>query len=507
MNTKQLLIGWSSRDVSTDKPVAIHGQFFLRISEKVRDPITVTVLAIDNGEDSAIFLSGDVTGFYGFMVKMIRDRVRRLGPDVPVEKLVMNGTHTHTTGDIAFPPGADYPCDMERMPTAEYQEFFVASIADAVIEAWRGRQPGAVAWGYGYAVAGHSRRTVYFDDTSKRPGVVSRPGMMVDGHAVMYGKTNDPMFSHYEAGADHFVNLLYTFDAAHKLTGAIINVPCPSQCSETDWSLSADFWHEVRLNLKKAHGDLFLMPQCAAAGDLSPRILHYQKAQARRFKLKETTERQEIADRIAAAFSEVLTWASKDIREALPLKHEIKPIELTRRRISLQEYEDNVKTLAELEAEPFATEGSAKDRLMQDSTLSVRRHRCRRIIERYPEQDAHPTLLMQLHVIKLGEIAFAFNPFELYMDYMHRIQARSPFEQTFVIQISGDESVASYDYVATERGVAGGGYSASLYCNQVSPVGGQELVEATLELLNKGFPPKESSPTDPSAQAVGSGAR
>jgi hypothetical protein len=331
--------------------------------------------------------------------------------------------------------------------------------------------------------------------------------MMVNGHAVMYGDTHDPMFSHYEAGADHFVNFLYTFDAAHKLTGAIINVPCPSQCSEQEWSLSADFWHEVRLNLRQVHGDLFLLAQCAPAGDLSPRILHYRKAQARRFKLKETTERQEIADRITAAFSEVLAWASRDIRDGLLLKHDIKSIEMTRRRISQQEYEDNVKTLAELEAEPFAADGPPKERLMHDSTLVVRRRRSRKIIERYQVQDAHPTLPMKLHVVKIGEIAFAFNPFELYMDYMHRIQARSPFEQTFVVQLAGDESYDHYGYLATERGETGRGYSASLYCNEVAPAGGQEMVEATLELLNSGFPTKDRAPAESTGRDSGAGGR
>ena len=71
------------------------------------------------------------------------------------------------------------------------------------------------------------------------------------------------------------------------------------------------------------------------------------------------------------------------------------------------------------------------------------------------------------------------------MDYMHRIQARSSFEQTFVVQLAGDEGARHYGYLATERGAVGRGYSASLYCNRVSPAGGQELVEATLELLKR----------------------
>ena len=40
-------------------------------------------------------------------------------------------------------------------------------------------------------------------------------------------------------------------------------------------------------------------------------------------------------------------------------------------------------------------------------------------------------------------------------------------------------------YLCTERGAEGRGYSASMYCNLVSPQGGQELVEETLTALRE----------------------
>ena len=138
---------------------------------------------------------------------------------------------------------------------------------------------------------------------------------------------NDDKFSHYEAGSDSFVNLLYTFDASGALTGAIVNVPCPSQNSEGAYKLSASFWNEVRVAVKAKYGDIFILPQTAAGGDLAPRILHYHKAQARRFKLKYAEEpetiaelnmRRDIAERIENAFTETLAWARKDIQTSLP---------------------------------------------------------------------------------------------------------------------------------------------------------------------------------------------
>ena len=81
---------------------------------------------------------------------------------------------------------------------------------------------------------------------------------------------------------------------------------------------------------------------------------------------------------------------------------------------------------------------------------------------------------------KVGEIAFASNPFELYQDYMHRIQARSPFVQTFITQLAGRGK-----YLPTKRGEFNKGYSASIFCNFVGSEGGQELVEYTLDVLGR----------------------
>jgi hypothetical protein len=496
-----LKIGWATRDVSTDKPVDIPGQFHIRVSQGVLDPITATALVVENGEDVLIFVSADFVSISPYLVTEVRDRVAALNPAIPVAKIIFNATHTHegagyykaAIAGMASP--GQVPHDGIAIADPDvYRAFLAEQMASAVCEAYDRRQGGGVAYGYGFAVVGHSRREIYFDDVSKRPGVVARPGMMVDGHAKMYGPTSDDKFSHYEAGCDPFINLLYTFDAAGKLTGAIINVPCPSQCSEQLQQLSADYWNDVRLAIRERHGDIFILPQCAAGGDLAPRIQHYYGAQKRRFALKyggagdgrdlHLWQRRDIAERIAAAFDEVLGWAGKDIRTALPIQHGVEAIELSRRAITDEEAAIQQQLLAELNAEPFKTGGTPAECLQYNSTLVARRNRCKHVLQRFEEQKTRPTCAMELHVARLGDIAFATNPFELYMDYMHRIQARSPFQQTFVIQLTGNP-LGVAGYLATERGEWGGGYSASLYCNQISFKGGQELVENTVLRLKE----------------------
>ena len=83
-------------------------------------------------------------------------------------------------------------------------------------------------------------------------------------------------------------------------------------------------------------------------------------------------------------------------------------------------------------------------------------------------------------MIRLGDIAIATNPFELYLDYGLQMKARSKAEQTFVVQLTAGRGI----YLPTARAVAGGGYSAMISDNIVGPEGGQILVDRTVELIN-----------------------
>ena len=253
------------------------------------------------------------------------------------------------------------------------------------------------------------------------------------------------------------------------------------------WMLSADFWHETRLELRKKFGqNLYVLPQCSAAGDLSPHYLYYKAALKRRLELKGIDERQDIAERITAGVAEIVNWASKDIRTEAQLSHIVRTIGLTRRPITRDEYENEAMNLELMNEEPPSADPDPKQRLIADSILAIRRLRCQTIIENYHNQQARPKLPMELHVVRLGDVAFASNRFELYMDYAHRIQARSPAEQTFIIQLAGSEvGEIGGTYLPTARAEWGKGYSASQYCNLVNSTGGQELVEETLKAINE----------------------
>jgi len=83
----------------------------------------------------------------------------------------------------------------------------------------------------------------------------------------------------------------------------------------------------------------------------------------------------------------------------------------------------------------------------------------------------------------MGTIAFASNPFELFLDYGNQIKARSLAEQTFLVQLANGVE----GYLPTEKAEKGGHYSAFISSGLVGHVGGEQLVRETLKDINGMF--------------------
>ena len=96
-----------------------------------------------------------------------------------------------------------------------------------------------------------------------------------------------------------------------------------------------------------------------------------------------------------------------------------------------------------------------------------------------------------MHVLRLGDVAIATNPFELYVDYGVQIEARSPADQTILIQLASALDKAYY--LPTARAVGAGAlneqpftnYSATAMTSLVGPEGGQVLVDRTVEAIGE----------------------
>lgn len=88
----------------------------------------------------------------------------------------------------------------------------------------------------------------------------------------------------------------------------------------------------------------------------------------------------------------------------------------------------------------------------------------------------------EFHMLRIGDVAMASFPFEYFLDYSLRIQARAKALLTLTVQLANGQS----GYLPTDKAVQGGGYSAENYI--VTPEGGQQIVDETVSALNAFWP-------------------
>ena len=483
-----LRIGWGSADITPERPVLIAGQFHARVSEGVRDPVTATALALEStrGEKPVrlVMVSCDLININDSVRDGVRERLRETLPELDPLSVILFATHSHSAPYTAVrrrfrpdpqPNDRPYGVDMDVMPPSEYVAFAVERIAGAVEEAWNARQPGGIAFGLGHAFVGRNRLIAYRN-----------------GRSQMYGNANNPQFSHVEGYEDHALHVLTTYDADRKLTGMILNLACPSQVSEREYRISADFWHETRLEIRRRFGEhVHVLAQHGPAGDQSARVLVERPAEERMWRLAGRTQRQEIAVRIADAVETILPLIEKETETNPVLRHRTETLALPRRQVpesavkqalteSARHRERYENLIRELEANP---EARKKRRWYHDISRAYRLSlRGRNVADRVELQKTHPNIEIEVHVVRLGNVAFATNPFELYLDFGMQMRARSKATQTFPIQLAGPGS-----YLPTARSVRGGAYGAVPASTEVGPESGDKLVDWTVKAINRMF--------------------
>lgn len=453
----ELYVGGATTSITPDQPVALAGQMHTRIAKTVESECTATALALESRDgdrvlDHAILVSCDLVGIREGVLEKVRQRIKEQLPEFDVTKLVLNATHTHTA-PVMREGIYELPADGIMQPS-EYHDFLTQRIADVAVKAWQSRKPGATGWGMGHAAVAQNRRSVY-----------------ADGHAAMYGSTNKDDFRGFEGYEDNAIDVLFFWTGDQKLFATAINVPCPSQEVESHREVNADFWHTVRESLRAKYGeDLLVLGWTGAAGDQSPHLMFRKRAEERMRNLRGNTRLQEISRRIVTAWEEAYAGAKQEIHTDAELVHSVKTIELPVRIVTDQEVAIAKAKVAEC---------------LKDPAKQWRVRWEQNVVDRYDSQQdgTSKPYSMELHAIRIGDVAIATNDFELFTDFGIQMKARSPALQTFLIQLCGPGT-----YIPTDFAMRGGGYSAIIESSVVGPKGGQVLTDQTVQQLKQLFP-------------------
>ena len=497
----KLHIGWSEISITPDKPASLAGQFAERISQYIEKPITATALAIQAGEEQLVLVNADIIVISYNLTEALKEKLSGNTLGLDPSKVIWSAAHCHTAPyynrknrnhkfgatttpkalmESQLPPGRRY---VETVPTQrddivtndEMLELLIDRLAKVTLEAWANRKPGGYVNAFGRAVVGLCRRVTY-----------------EDGTAQMWGDTNTPKFHALEAGSDSGIELLYVFDEAGQLTGIVANLACPAQCVQHRLFISPDFWGEAKKLLRQRFGEhIFLLPLCSAAGDQCPVDLvrwvqpesdlndpnctredpPKRKADPSMFDL---AGMRKVGRRVAREIIDVFEEDLGQVCYDAPLAHQVHMMALPLRRVTEEEVASAKAAIAR-----YFAENPGDMHFSDAANLQVHIG----ILQRYDLQEKMPILDTEVHIVRLGNIAFASNPFELFLDYGNKIKACSPAEQTFLVQLAN----GAEGYLPTEKAERGGHYSAFVSSGMVGHQGGNQLVDETLQHLRELF--------------------
>lgn len=481
MLNKKFKAGFAEADITPEcGDVELYGQYYRRISEGIHSPLKVVALCLEMENFKAVMVSLDVTGVPDDFYRKIKDKLAGITGGFRDAAVIINATHTHNSPALEWKRDWWEVSEGGLIAEREFRKKVEEEILEAVKEAFDSRRAVGTGCYTAYCPVGHPRRAVYSNGT-----------------AEMYGDASRGDFAGMEGGEDSAVEMMYFFDDRKEPLGIIVNAACPSQVMEATRVISSDYTGALREKLKTEFGEGFkTICQVSAAGCQSPRDLTRNKEEIACFWQEEGVGI--ISNRLLEAAREGFDSTKENVDFEPVMRGESRKLELPRRRVSYRDYvrskrelnrliseKDSETSYDEFCGEVLSNEENPQSTPPYDSKLHhfVLIKEQEAVIARYEEQFKEPFVETDVVCLRLGNAAFATNPFELFLSYGQMIKARSRAEHTFVVQLANGSKV----YLPTEAAELHRGYGALVMNGEVGSDGGMKLVEETVAIINPLF--------------------
>lgn len=440
-----LTAGTSRAAITPPVGIPLSGFVGRGVATDVHDELSVTALVVAEGADAAsrcAIVALDLIGLYSeALVRLLKESVHA-ATGIDPDRVMLACSHTHygpvvaETGDM---PGGDHPL------AAAYRRELAAAVAGCVRDADAARIP-VTAWsGRENVRVGVNRRLPMPDGSI---ALAPNPEGPVDPELIVVG------FDARRAEDGE--------DTAPEPVAMLVSYAChPSSLESTVRSVSADFPGVLRDQLERDTGARVLFLQ-GAVGDIDPPDKQPDWARPRA-----------IGSALAAA-----ALRARERAVALPDA----TLRARRERISLPRR--GAASVAEAEAELVALRVSRDRAGAGDPAgwwVDLKVSEAEAVAAALREGRA-PTIEAEVSALRIGDLALAFVPCELFSELGVAIKRRSPAAVTVV---TGYTDGALW-YVPTRAAFDEGGYEVVDAC-RVAPGAGEELVDRVVGLLRDLF--------------------
>ena len=451
-NARVLKAGAATSNITPPLGMEIVGNFAPRpIAGHVNDELHARCLVLDDGTTRLAFVVADTISLGREVWDEAKQKVGAL-TGIPAANLMFSTTHTHSSvAPVASPGGS-----------LHYRDLLVSRVVDVVRRAINQLEPARIAWGSGRVPQHVFNRRWLLKEGMTNPspfGAEDRAVMNPGGHlrarlAGPAGPTNPEVYClslqaldgrqialmanywlHYVGGvpredvsADYFGEFCRIVE--HKLGSgseqrAVVGLLANGPCGDVN---NNDYSGKTPAVQRKPYEKMKLV-----AGDLAAEVL----------RVHGTLKYQD--------------W--------VPLKAAAEDLEIAVRRPNAGVVRWAEEVLAKTKD---ATPNHPLERPYAERTIAAR--------------DSKPdTVSCVMQVFRIGELGVTSIPFEVFTEIGLEIKARSPFQDTFTIELAN----GSHGYLPTPAQHDVGGYETWLGTNRVERDASVKITAKILDLLGR----------------------
>ncbi len=435
-------------DITPEKwPLRLVGSFSERLAYSVHDPLHARAVALSDGKTTIVLTVVDNC----LIRRDVLDAAKKIASEktgIPTDRMMISATHTHTAPSTTASAGTE--------AEIAYRKLAIEGIAEAIIKANAALQPAQVGWG-GDAVPDEVFNRRWF----LKPGSMPANPFGDKTEIVKMNPRRDSNLISPAGPTDPEVSILSVRNAKGKPLALLGNYPLHYVGGIEKGKVSADYFGEfsrlIGSRLRAEEGEFVGLLSNGTSGDVN-NINFYGGRPPRELFEQIRIVSAKVADAAYQAYRKTDHQSDltiKMLEREITLKVRKPDADLVKRCQAFLDREDDDKELPRLA-----------------------KHYARRVVKLIKEPD---TIDMKVQVVGIGDLAICTLPFEVFAEIGLELKERSPFADTFVIELAN----GAYGYLPTKEQHVFGGYETWLTTNRVQLDASDILVEALIEMMGE----------------------
>ena len=449
--------GASISNITPPLGMEIVGNYNTPEADYVHDQINAKTIVLNDGTNTLVLVLVDNVAVkrevYDAAKAMILNNLK-----IPVANVLIASTHTHSSVS-AGKQGIERRSWQYGEPLDEYQLFVAKRIADGVQTALGNLEPARIAWG-GIDVPEHvfNRRWIM-----KEP-VMSPLGFM--DKAKMNPGVGHPDLVEPAGPTDPEVSFIAVESTDGRPIAVLGNYSLHYVGGVPRGHLSADYFAifgdrmQELLEADRQHPPFVGIMSNGTSGDINninwpgPTRERHAPYEKMRYVAND------VADKVMDKYGD------------LEFKHWV-PLAAARSELTLDIRRASPELLANMEK---VRERPVDDEPLFHSLEKIYAERIRIQEEEWPDQ-----IEIVLQTLKIGDLGIAAIPFETFAETGLEIKEKSPFEDTFTIELAN----GAYGYLPTPEQHEVGGYETWLTTNKVEINASRKIVAELMKLFDQ----------------------